>query len=270
MNLIEILQPECIEVGASLASKTEALRLAARLASSSPALVHVGVDAILAGLEQRESLGSTGFGKGIAIPHCRLDSISQFVAGAISVPAGVAFDSLDSEKVRIIIFTVGPSGNSGEHIRLLSQISRVLSSEGAVGEMVGAESATALRESFLRHLSVDSTERQDPSRTLFRVFVQDEEMFNEILQIFGGTEPRATVVVEAENASSYLCKMPLFAGLWSDGPRSFSRLITSIVRKNMTNEIVRRIESITGPLNECENVLVTVQDVIYCGGHLET
>ena len=67
-------------------------------------LKNVSDEEILNGLQDRESLGSTGFGKGIAIPHCRLKSVSDFVVGIMTVPAGVDFEALDGEAVNFIIF----------------------------------------------------------------------------------------------------------------------------------------------------------------------
>ena len=77
-------------------------------------------------------------------------------------------------------------------------------------------------------------------------------------------------MLDAENAGSYLAKVPLFAGLWRDNPSSFSRVIISLARKRMTNELVRRIEAIAGPLSKSDSVLVTVQDVFFSGGSLTT
>lgn len=270
MNVLEVVRPECAAAGLALGSKRDALQAVTRLAKANPLLSGVSEDEIVRALSDREAVGTTGFGKGIAIPHCRLEAVEDFVVGVASVPDGVAFDSLDGGDVRLIVFIVGPARDSNEHIRILSAVSRVLSDRGAVEEMVRAQSGEALAESFLRHLRGEPLPEEEPGRRLFQVFVQDEALFKEILEIFGGTEPRFTVVLEAQNASAYLWKVPLFAGLWSDNPRSFSRVIISLVRKPMTNEMVRRIEQVTGPLDESEQVLVTVQDVFYSGGSLTT
>ncbi|HHH75600.1 MAG TPA: hypothetical protein ENL03_01080, partial [Phycisphaerae bacterium] len=102
MTLFTALSAECIEAGASLSDKPSALRLVAKLAKASPASEGVSEAEIFAGLEQRESLGSTGFGGGIAIPHCRLDGVADFVVGLVSIPDGVDFDAMDGLAVRLI------------------------------------------------------------------------------------------------------------------------------------------------------------------------
>jgi nitrogen PTS system EIIA component len=270
MDIIKVIRRECIAARRSPADKGAALAEIAELVAASPANPGISKEDVENGLLQREEIGTTGFGKGIAIPHCRLESAREFVVGAMSVPGGVEFDSLDDERVKLLIFIVGPSTESSEHIRILSMISRVLSRPDAVKEMVAASSDETLYESLIRHLADEPTPDKGEGRSLFHVFVQDETLFRGILQVFGGTEPRFTAVIEAENASAYLAKVPLFAGLWRDNPRSFSRVIISLVRKKMTNELVRRIEAVAGPLSKSKNVLVTVQDVFFSAGSLET
>ena len=95
MKLADVLLKECIAVNAQLSDKAEALRQVAGLAKKSSILDNVSEQEILVGLQARESLGSTGVGKGIAIPHCRLKTVKDFVVGIATVPAGIDFDSLD-------------------------------------------------------------------------------------------------------------------------------------------------------------------------------
>jgi nitrogen PTS system EIIA component len=270
MNMLQIVRRECVAAGAAAADKAGIIRKIAELCAASPALNGISADEIEKGLLEREALGSTGFGRGIAIPHCRLDDAREFVVGVVSVPEGVEFDSMDGGDVRLLVFIVGPSENSSDHIKVLSTISRILSEAEAVEEMIAAKTAEALYESFVRHLRDEPRADAGERKSLFHVFVHDEELFRQLLEVFGSTEPRFTAVIEAENASSYLSKVPLFAGVWADDPRTFSRIIISLVQKRMTNELVRRIEAVTGPLSKSHRVLVTVQDVFFCGGSLQS
>ncbi len=270
MDILHVVRRECVASGAAVADKAAVIREIARLAAAIPALAGTTEADIERGLLEREEVGTTGFGKGIAIPHCRLESAEEFVVGVVSIPDGVGFDSLDGGDVRLLVFIVGPAHESSEHIKILSTISRVLSSADAVEEMTAARTDEALYESFARHLTDEPRAESGEDKSLFLVVVQDEGLFRQILEVFGGTEPRFTAVLDAENASSYLAKVPLFAGLWGDNPRSFSRVIISLVRKRMTNELVRRIEEVTGPLSQSDRVLVTVQDVFFSGGSLTT
>lgn len=269
MKVLEVLRSECIETPLAPADKSAALREVAAAAKRSAVLKDVKEEDILEGLERREALGSTGFGNGIAIPHCRLPSVKEFTVGLLGIPEGVDFESLDDEKVRLIVFIVAPDTVSDAHVRLLSGISQALMVPGAVDEMVAAKSPEALRESFLRHIRDEVDTSDQAGRDLFHVFVQDEDLFRDILQVFGGMEGSAAVVVETENTSAYLSKLPLFAGFWTDHPSGFCRLIVAVVNKSMTNETIRRIERITGGPDKCSEVLVSVQDLFYCAGSLK-
>jgi mannitol/fructose-specific phosphotransferase system IIA component (Ntr-type) len=270
MDILSLVRRECVAAGKSPSDKNAVLTEIAALAKASPVLSGLTQEEIEGGLREREEVGTTGFGKGIAIPHCRLESVPEFVVGVMSVPDGVEFDSLDGEKVKLLVFIIGPAMESSDHIRILSNVSRVLSSRDSVLEMTAAGSDEALYESFARHVRDEPRAGKGEPKSLFQVFVQDEELFRQILEVFGATEPRFTAVLEAENASSYLAKVPLFAGLWNDSSRTFSRVIVSLVGKRMTNELVRRIEGVTGPLSGCERVMVLVQDVFFSGGSLTT
>jgi hypothetical protein len=66
----------------------------------------------------------------------------------------------------------------------------------------------------------------------------------------------------------YLSKLPLFASFWSDEPSNFGRIIIAVVDKKLTNETLRRIESVTGDLNKSTGIMVTVQNVDYAAGSL--
>jgi len=269
MNLFTALSAECIAAGVSLPDKASALRQIAKLAKASPVLEGVSEAEIVTGLEQRESLGSTGFGGGIAIPHCRLENVPDFVVGIISVPEGVDFDATDGKKVRLIVFIVGPERESKEHIRLLSGISQTLSIPGAADELTAAPTNEALRESFLRHVRDELEAAEENGRNLFHVVVQDENLFKDILQVFGSIGTASAIILNGENTGVYLSRIPLFADLWRDNPKRFSQLIVALVSKRVTNETIRRIERITGPLKDRSDVMIMVQDVFYCAGSID-
>ncbi|MFH1502537.1 MAG: PTS sugar transporter subunit IIA [Candidatus Eisenbacteria bacterium] len=268
MEILETVRRECVAAARTPGDKSSVLREIAALARRSELLSGATEEDIRRGLEEREAVGSTGFGKGIAIPHCRLASVERFVVGAVSIPNGVEFDSLDGGPVRLAAFIVGPASESTEHIQVLSALSRVLSNAEAVEELVRAGSDEALYESLVRHLTDEPRVEETEARSLFYVFVQDEDVFHDILQVFGGTEPRFTAVLDAAKATSYLWKVPLFAGLWRDTPESFCRVIVSVVSKKMTNEMIRRVEAVVGPLAEAKHVLVTVQETFFTAGSL--
>ncbi len=270
MKIANILKEECIVANAQFADKSEVLREVARAAKKNEILSKVREKDILTGLESREASGSTGIGKGIAIPHCRLKSVPDFVMGIITVPTGVDFEALDKQKVNILIFIIAPKAESNQHVKLLSVISQTLLMPGVVDELLSQDTAASIRQCFLRQAASDIEANGESRKSLLHVFVQDENIFKEILQVLTGIPSSSLVVSSVENTSAYLLKMPLFAEFWSDGPSKFSRIIVAVVEKDLTNEAIRRIESVTGDLNKSSSVMVTVQDISFAAGSLGT
>jgi mannitol/fructose-specific phosphotransferase system IIA component (Ntr-type) len=101
MKLVELLRSECVRVGSTADDKAMALCEIATLAKQSKALKRISEDEILEGLQERETLGTTAFGHAVAIPHCRLKGVKDFVVGLMTVPAGVEFESEDGTKVQL-------------------------------------------------------------------------------------------------------------------------------------------------------------------------
>lgn len=125
MRLCEMLAAQRIHVDASgaVSDKKEALRL---LAEYIAPLVGSDEHALEDALAERERLQSTGIGDGVAIPHTAVDSAPGQAAALILCRKGVAFDSIDGEDVNIIFGVVGPKRSTGEHLRALARISRLL------------------------------------------------------------------------------------------------------------------------------------------------
>ena len=268
MNLIHVLRNECVQARAECSSKQEVLAAIAKLAKQSPKLANIDESIILEGLTDRESLSTTGFGNHIAIPHCRLDHVEDFVVGILSVPSGVDFSAMDDQPVNLFVFIVAPASGSNEHIQILSAISQVLNVPQNVTELVQAPTAEVLAENFLRHVRDEADPKQHDTKNLFRVQIQDEDLFHDVLKIFAGFNSSTVMVSEAEPASNYIQKMPLFAGFWSDKNAEFCKVILATVDKKDTNETIRQIEQKVGSLDERDDILITVQELFYCAGSL--
>ncbi len=86
-------------------------------------------DDIIKAILKREELGSTGIGRGIAVPHTKHPSVEKLI-GTVGVSStGVDFDSLDGEKVQLFFLLVSPPDRPGDHLRALENISRQLRDE---------------------------------------------------------------------------------------------------------------------------------------------
>jgi PTS system nitrogen regulatory IIA component len=268
MNLINVLRTECVQAGAECDSREAVLEAIAKLAKQSPALANADEAAIRKGLSDREELSTTGFGNGIAIPHCRLEGVENFVVGILAVPGGAEFAAMDGKVVKLFVFIIAPASGSNEHIKILSAISQVLNVPGHVAEMVAAPTAEVLAENFLRHVRDEADPKQHDNKNLFRVQIQDEDLFHDVLKIFAGFNASTVMVSEAEPSANYIQKMPLFAGFWSDKHNDFCKVILATVDKKDTNETIRRIEQHTGSLDDRDDILLTVQELFYCAGGL--
>lgn len=269
MKLVELLRSECVRAGSTADDKAMALCEIATLAKQSKALKRVSEDEILEGLQERETLGTTAFGHGVAIPHCRLKGVKEFVVGLMTVPGGVEFESEDGKKVQLIVFIVGPQDQSNTHIRLLSAISRALQDESSVKKMIKAKSGKQLQSMFLEAAGQDISEQIPVRHNLVHVFVQDEKVFSSIMEAVATLENISFCVIEGQNSRQYLSKSPIYAGFAANGNAPVCKILAATIERRLSNEIIRRIEGITGSLFECMGVMVTVQEMSYSAGSLE-
>ncbi|MDR1492817.1 MAG: PTS sugar transporter subunit IIA [Planctomycetaceae bacterium] len=86
-------------------------------------------EGIVKAIIRREELGSTGIGRGIAVPHTKHPSVERLVGTVAISSAGIDFDSLDCEKVYLFFLLVSPPDRPGEHLRALEHITRQLRDE---------------------------------------------------------------------------------------------------------------------------------------------
>ena len=244
MLLSSVLHPECIQIGSGASNKSEVLEEIARLAAKSEALANCGEQEIRDALAAREKIGSTGFGNGIAIPHCTLEKAGVFTVGILLEPKGIDFAALDGKKVSVFFFILGPPGERDQHIQLLSTVSKLLRQKGILSNLRkagdSAEVQKIIEENPEREASSLQGQTSGP-RCLFHVFIQREDMFDEILEVFSASVQGSVAVLENKSAGSYLHRIPLFAAYWTDQPSSYSRIILAVVDKGLCNDIIRRI-----------------------------
>ncbi len=124
MKITEFLDKRGIRVGMEAVEKEDALK---ELVDVLADVKDIGdKKGILRALVEREGLGSTGIGQGIAIPHGKTDRVNELVAVLGISRKGVNFDSLDGELVYIFFLLVAPKETAGPHLKALAQISRLL------------------------------------------------------------------------------------------------------------------------------------------------
>ncbi|RKZ34618.1 hypothetical protein DRQ33_01785 [bacterium] len=269
MNMIDVLKDECIALNRSYSNKVEVLEDITKLAKECSVFKDIESDRIFNALSKREKLTTTGFGNGIAIPHCQLDEVKEFVVGLITVPDGVDFNALDGKKVKLIIFIIGPTEETNKHIKILSEISRALRIPGVVQELVAARDKQILKETFLKNIRDNILVEDSDKKRIIQVFVQDSDKMKAILEELLSLNPSSLIVLDGENAHNYLVKIPLLAGFWRDNKRDYCKIILATISKKLSNEAIRRIKQISDDINEPNNMLIIVQDVVYITGEIE-
>jgi PTS system nitrogen regulatory IIA component len=84
---------------------------------------------VLAAVEEREAVLSTGIGFGVAIPHARSSAVNELTLVCGVSPDPVPYDSIDGEPVRLFFLIVGPEASAGQHVKILSRIARLVRQE---------------------------------------------------------------------------------------------------------------------------------------------
>lgn len=141
MLLTDILTEQRVTTRLTAENKDDALRALAELfAADDPSLPAGAVHEVL---RERERLASTGVGSGVAIPHGRIASIDQLRAAVAISPAGIPFDAIDGAPVRIVVGVLAPQHHTGDHLRVLARVSRLLRSEKVRESLLEASDAHA-------------------------------------------------------------------------------------------------------------------------------
>ena len=129
--------------------------LLAELASRAASLFKIDERRLFDRLLERERLGSTGIGGGIAIPHGRMSALAQPRGLFARLAHPVDFDAIDERPVDIVFLLVAPEGAGADHLKALARVSRLLRDRGLVDKLRATESAEALYA-----LMVDSIQAQ--------------------------------------------------------------------------------------------------------------
>ena len=142
MSLAALTRPELILP--DLTATDRAGVLGALAAAAAAHGLVAAPEALFAKLAEREQLGSTGIGGGVAIPHCKLAGLRGEVVAVAVVPRGVDFGAVDGKPVRVFFLVVSPAGSPAEHLRMLAAISRWVKADGNVGKLLAAPGREAI------------------------------------------------------------------------------------------------------------------------------
>ena len=126
MDLNKFFSEDSILMNCQSRSKKNVLELISQIASG---ISETSEDIIFQKLYEREKLGTTAFGNGIAIPHARIDNLSEAKIIILMLETAIDFDSSDGKKVDLIISLLAPNNKNEIHIKILSKIAEMLDDE---------------------------------------------------------------------------------------------------------------------------------------------
>lgn len=141
MTLADIIDSRSLLPNLKVNTKKQLLQ---ELAQALAGLVAIDHRVILETLLQREKLGSTGLGQGIAIPHGRLPSITRVYGIFARLSTPVAFDSVDGEPVDLVFTLISPNHAGADHLTALARVSRLLRHQATLAKLRGTETAEGL------------------------------------------------------------------------------------------------------------------------------
>jgi len=132
MAMTDILTRERVVAGLKVGSKKQLLQSLAAIAARDTGRSE---DEIFDVLTQRERLGSTGVGNGVAIPHGKLPNFDGIVGTFATLASPLEFDSIDDQPVDVAFMLLAPEGAGADHLKALSRIARVLKQQSLLGQL---------------------------------------------------------------------------------------------------------------------------------------
>ena len=151
MNINDFLKIERIIIGGRAANKRQVLELLAELLAKDNTNLNFGK--ILKGLLERECLGGTSLGNGIAIPHSRINEGEHIIGAFLQLNRGIAFDAIDNEKVDLFFALLIPDQAVQEHLFILSRLARLFNDAKFCHRIRKAYNSASAYELFINEWS---------------------------------------------------------------------------------------------------------------------
>ncbi len=142
MRILKYIRQECIIYPLEGSSKTEIIRrLAHKVANC---MTDLPEEEVFRVIQEREELGTTAIGGGIAIPHAKLVGLDELLVVVGISQKGVPFDSMDGEPVFVIFLLLAPEEATTNYLRLLAKISRLLKDRALIEQLVAASDSVEI------------------------------------------------------------------------------------------------------------------------------
>ena len=138
MQLDKLLTPERISCQQNVASKKRALEMMCELLATGQA--NLNESQIFSCMLERERLGSTGVGHGVAIPHSRMHGVEEALVSIAVLDSGIDYDAIDDQSVDILLALLVPQECTEEHLQILASAAEMFSDEDICGALRKAKS----------------------------------------------------------------------------------------------------------------------------------
>lgn len=260
MEIFDILDEKCVEVGLKSKTKDEVLHELAELACRSDTLEGISSEVVYNKLAEREAQGSTGLGNEIAIPHARIEGMKNLLL-YIAVPKKpLEFDSLDKKKVKVFFVILCPPEMVNDHLKTLAMVSRLLVNTNVKNEILACKSGSAAYETFIKNSKPveEAKPKEKVKMKLMVVILFIEEMMYDILELFIEQGIEGATVIESYGMGEYISNIPIFAdfiGFMKEN-KNRSKTILVMVPENEIDSMIGEIEKVTGDIDKQEGAMV--------------
>ena len=153
MDFSSLLKPEAIRVYSSVSSKK---RLMHDLAGVAELCYNTNYTHAVEALLEREALGPTGVGGGVALPHARLEELDRVVGAFVLLENPIEFEAIDKQPVDIIFSLFAPKSAGVEHLKALALVSRTLREQSIVSKLRSNPNPTTLHTILTEPTSVQA------------------------------------------------------------------------------------------------------------------
>ena len=126
MKFADFVSVEAIKAGLEADTKEGVIEEMVGALAATGRIAAEDIDSILKAIMKREELGSTGIGRGVAVPHTKHPSVDRLIGSVAVSVEGVDFNSLDGMRVQLFFLLISPPDRPGDHLRALENISRQL------------------------------------------------------------------------------------------------------------------------------------------------
>lgn len=146
MKFADFITPEAIQSDLKADGKEGVIREMVQALVEAGRIRAADYESIVKAILNREELGSTGIGRGVAVPHTKHPGVDRLVGSVAISREGVDFDALDGEKVNLFFLLISPQDRPGDHLRALENIARQLRDETFCRFLKQAKSAEDIRQ----------------------------------------------------------------------------------------------------------------------------